>query len=508
MKRSLAATAAMLVLAAAVLVTVTLRLDGTATPLAYTAHLVRGDAAAAEGLRFQSAIQYGSRLRWTTEYDVASDQWETVHTLGRDTRQQYYDRQVDPSSRSYDAYNTQYISVLLQSGDPLVEHLKAGYEANAESNDTGYRTEYTERVRLRDYYDVYPLCLSDSRAGVVDQYFDGDVSDQRSLTRFDKLRIPVGEDDWMKPTVSTYGQGHWYLSGDNTLYAESTFTGYSLAYEKALLTTVGFGPSARPQADWAPEGFGLWYIPYAEFSHEYAAGSSYIVRKPDVDNARLVCPLDIAAQRVVGLQFTYDRSEVLLTTAEDGQYVLRVLDADTFQCRQTIALGPTAAPIHVTDGMQPSGELITGALEIYTEPSYNSREGLLVCCISNTLTVLRPSGGGWAVDFSTTLLWPDSDENGMAWSDTPIAYNVDRWWYGVDYSRGFFANFPLLPMVYHDGKLALASSTSGGNQILVEVYDATGLLYGAVLDAGLDSQLMSTPWGFYNPLYCPNLYWD
>ena len=507
MKRSLAVTAAMLVLAAAVLVTVTLRLDGTATPLAYTAHLVRGDAAAAEGLWFQSAIQYGSRLRWTTEYDVASNRWETVHTLGYDTRQQYYDRQVDPSSRSYDTYNMRYISVLLQNGDPLVEHLKAGYEANAEGNDTGYRAEYTERVRLRDYYDVYPLCLSDSRAGVVDQYFDGDEYDQRSLTRFDKLLIPVGEDDWMEPTVSTYGQGHWYLSGDNTLYAESMFTGYSVAYEEALLTTVGFAPGAEPQADWAPEGFGLWYIPYAQLRYE-SGGSSYVVRKPDMDSARLVCTLDIAAQRVVGLQFTYDRSEVLLTTAEDGQYVLRVLDADTFQCRQTIALDQTAAPIHVTDGMLPSGEIITGAFDAYSEPSYNSQEGLLVCCISNEMTVLRPSGGGWAVDFSTTLLWPDSGENGRTWSDTPIAYNEDSWWYGVNYSRGFFANFPLLPMVYHDGKLALASSTSGGNQVLVEVYDATGLLYGAVLDAGLDTQLMYTPWGFYNPLYCPNLYWD
>ena len=50
MKRCLTAAAAMLVLAAVLLPALSLRLDGTATPLPYTVALARGDIAAAEGL--------------------------------------------------------------------------------------------------------------------------------------------------------------------------------------------------------------------------------------------------------------------------------------------------------------------------------------------------------------------------------------------------------------------------------------------------------------------------
>ena len=56
MKRSLAAAAALLVLAAVILTTLSLRLDGTATPLPVTVKAARGDVTAAEGLRFHTAV--------------------------------------------------------------------------------------------------------------------------------------------------------------------------------------------------------------------------------------------------------------------------------------------------------------------------------------------------------------------------------------------------------------------------------------------------------------------
>lgn len=81
MKRCLTAAAAMLVLAAVLLSALSLRLDGTATPLPYTVALARGDIAAAEGLRFRTAIKYGSQLRWDTVYNVHDNTWDTTHRL-------------------------------------------------------------------------------------------------------------------------------------------------------------------------------------------------------------------------------------------------------------------------------------------------------------------------------------------------------------------------------------------------------------------------------------------
>lgn len=70
MKQSLAAAAAMLVLAAAVLTAANTALDATAVPTPYTAVLSHGDATAAEGLRFRTAARFGGCLRWDTVYDV------------------------------------------------------------------------------------------------------------------------------------------------------------------------------------------------------------------------------------------------------------------------------------------------------------------------------------------------------------------------------------------------------------------------------------------------------
>lgn len=96
MKRCLTAAAAMLVLAAVLLPALSLRLDGTATPLPYTVALARGDIAAAEGLRFRTAIKYGSQLRWDTVYNVHDNTWDTTHRLVNNQgsgRRSFYDRQ-------------------------------------------------------------------------------------------------------------------------------------------------------------------------------------------------------------------------------------------------------------------------------------------------------------------------------------------------------------------------------------------------------------------------------
>ena len=81
MKQSLAAVAAMLVLAAAVLTAANTALDATAVPMPYTAVLSHGDAAAAEGLRFRTAARFGSCLRWDTVYDVGANTWESEESF-------------------------------------------------------------------------------------------------------------------------------------------------------------------------------------------------------------------------------------------------------------------------------------------------------------------------------------------------------------------------------------------------------------------------------------------
>lgn len=517
MKRCLTAAAAMLVLAAVLLSALSLRLDGTATPLPYTVALARGDIAAAEGLRFRTAIKYGSQLRWDTVYDVHDNTWDTTHRLvnnqgsGRLSR---YDRQQEREELYYGRYtDRRYISLMVQPDDPLMTHFIQGYQAHGENSFHG--KGYTERIRLRELYDTYPLYLSPDYGDLSLLLRDSDRDYYAdSYPAFDKLRIPVGETDWTEPTLFYYAANQMYLSGDTTLHMENRFTPFSIGREDGFLTTVGFAADADPQPEWAPEGFGLWYAPMELSSYTFSAGSGYFLQVPDMGRLRLVYPLDIAEQRVVGLQFTYDQSEILLTTAENGQYVLRVLDAADFHCKLTLVVDEDAELQHheATMGTQ-SGTAYELDCYNYVLPVYNSTEDLLVACAGNHLTVLRPGGGSWAVDYDFDLLWPELDEDGqIAWSsefrpleDGSYGYTYD---YGGYSSLGLSSRLDDISMLYRDGKLALVTGDSEGIYTLVSVYDRTGMLYGAVFNAGLSTQAVGGPWWFFDPIRRTELLWD
>lgn len=516
MKRCLTAAAAMLVLAAVLLPALSLRLDGTATPLPYTVALARGDIAAAEGLRFRTAIKYGSQLRWDTVYDVHDNTWDTTHRLVNDQgsgRLSFYDQQ-EREALYYGRYtDRRYISLMVQPDDPLMTRFIQGYQAHGENSFHG--RGYTERIRLRELYDTYPLYLSPDYGDLSLLLRDSDSGYYADCyPAFDKLRIPVGETDWTEPTLFYYADNQMYLSGDTTLHAENRFTPFSIGWEDGFLTTVGFAPDADPQPEWAPEGFGLWYAPMELNSYTSSAGGGYSLRVPDMARLRLVYPLDIAEQRVVGLQFTYDQSEILLTTAENGQYVLRVLDAADFHCKLTLVVDEDAELQHheATMGTQ-SGTAYELDCYNYVLPVYNSTEDLLVACAGNHLTVLRPGGDGWAVDYDFDLLWPELDGDGqLVWCD--LRYPPDAIVYGYDHRYiGSFGSMWLsdkldeIPMLYRDGKLALVTG-DGEGYTMVSVYDRTGMLYGAVLNAGLSTQAVGGPWMFFDPMRRTELLWD
>ena len=277
-------------------------------------------------------------------------------------------------------------------------------------------------------------------------------------------------------------------------------------------------PEKLLQPEWAPEGFGLWYIPLTLKSYTSSGSGTYSDYQPDMEHLRLAYPLDIAAQRVVGLQLTRDRSEVLLTTAEDGQYVLRVLDAGDFRCKLTLVVDENVEPYRYTavmtaqDGTSYELDYYDYVLPVYN----NSSDDLLVACAGNHLTVLRPGGGSWAVDYDFDLLWPELDEDGqIAWSSEFRPLEDGSYGYTYTYDYGRYSSLSLnsrldeISMLYRDGRLALATGDYEGTYKLVSVYDRTGMLYGAVIDTGLAEQRMYTDWwGFFDPLYCTELTWE
>ena len=111
MKQSLAAAAAMLVLAAAVLTAANTALDATAVPTPYTSH---GDAAAAEGLRFRTAARFGSCLRWDTVYDVGANTWESEESFAMRVYNNAYTQYDEVTDRpSWEIFNRRYVNMAI-----------------------------------------------------------------------------------------------------------------------------------------------------------------------------------------------------------------------------------------------------------------------------------------------------------------------------------------------------------------------------------------------------------
>ena len=130
------------------------------------------------------------------------------------------------------------------------------------------------------------------------------------------------------------------------------------------------------------------------------------------------------------------------------------------------------------------------------------------------LPLPRPGGDGWVVDFSFEMAWPRWNEDGqLIWSD--LRYPLDASIYGYDYGYidgfghpGLSDALDDISMLYRDGKLALATGDSDGTYTLVSVYDHTGMLYGAVLKAGLSTQAVGGPWMFFDPTRRTEVLWE
>lgn len=119
---------------------------------------------------------------------------------------------------------------------------------------------------------------------------------------------------------------------------ENQFKPYSVCDENGALVTVGFDAGVQPRPDWAPEGFGLWYMPIREQVRYGDSSSITAGRWPALEECRLVYPLDIENQRVALLERSSDGAYILLVTVEEAHYVLRVLDSTDYHLVQTLEL--------------------------------------------------------------------------------------------------------------------------------------------------------------------------
>ncbi len=539
MKRRILITALALLLALGALVTLNSSVSRTVLPIEMQVLTSLGDSSAAQGLTVDYRIALDSCLRWYTKYDPASGANSTdFHVTGHrntTTVLPYY-------SLLGEEYNDWWIVSGLLKGrdtrDPIVSGILSE-AASGQERENSRGTNIMKRLYPIDYYDSYPLRLSQQSIteGISPDNSPGYYEDWVNIP-FDKLRIPVTENDFFelefRVDSTETGQQMNYVSGSGLQYVQNAFTPYCAASEDGVLVTVGFPADVQPEADWAPEGFGLWYMPVRmqEVTDERSGASGTVSYSfPVVAECRLVYPLDIGTQRVMLLRQSDDGAHILLVTAENDRYVLRVLDSGDYHLVRQIELceataheysetryiyedyGPWREPTesaHYRYSYPDENDRGTAELQVtrteYPEVSMQQGDNFAAVIIGSRLALLTPSAEGYDLQFVC-----DTVSYGYEmWKDDPD----DTYWYQEDTGWLFTEDVPSDPnssvyqaytvatveeryaMAYNGTSLAVA--TYYGNRLMLSVYGPDGFQYAALVKNNVLDQIDST--GTANPV--------
>lgn len=525
MKRRILVTVLALLLALGALVTLNSGISRTALPIEMQVLTSLGDSSAAQGLTVDYRIALDSCLRWYTKYDPASGANRTdFHvTSHRETTT------VLPYGLLGEEYNDWWIVSGLLNGRDTRDPIVSGILNEAASGQGRENSRGTSRLYPIDYYDSYPLRLSQQSVteGISPDNSPGYYEDWVNIP-FDKLRIPVTENDFFelefRVDSTETGQQMNYVSGSGLQYVQNAFTPYCAASEDGVLVTVGFPADVQPETDWAPEGFGLWYVPVRmqKVTNERGGSSGTVSYSfPVVAECRLVYPLDIGTQRVMLLRQSDDGAHILLVTAENDRYVLRVLDSGDYHLVRQIELCEATAheyteTSYIYEDYGPWREPTESAHYRYSYPDENDRgmaelqvtrtaypevsmqqgDNFAAVIIGSRLALLTPSAEGYDLQFVC-----DTVSYGYEmWKDDPD----DTYWYQEDTGWLFTEDVPSDPnssvyqaytvatveeryaMAYNGTSLAVA--TYYGNRLMLSIYGPEGLQYAALVKNSVLSQ--------------------
>lgn len=435
MKRTWRAILALTLVCAVALTAAAMALGSKALPLMMTDACTIGDPAAAEGLHMAARIgMEQNRLQWRMDYDPAADTTDASFRLA------YSDRSgqwiFDGSG-----YNIQCLLVDQEDdSDPICREVLRQARASGEE-----LVDVT--VHLADYWQDLPLSLSGapwSGGDFCDVYGPWDIGD---TVPFPALSIPVRESDDLTVTLARNADGSYEINGYDFTGISSAmyFTPFSLPLEDGTLTTLGIDPAAQPQPDWAPEGYGLWYVP-VQMDDD---GSS----APVPSRRQLVYPLDITRQQVVTLKQEELGGTVYLMTQEEGQLVLRLLEGGTYRLLQELTLGPAA--------------------EDSASYDLTIRDGFAVVLWEDQLTVLSRTEEGYHLDYTCPTQTAYVTGYTVSFTDPELEKQDDE--DAMPYTVA-----PNFAMAYQDGKLAVAAYIGNSSMVcvlLLEVYGPEGLLY-------------------------------
>ena len=507
MKRRILIAALALVLAVGGIVRLNSSLAAAALPIEFEVLASRGDASAAEGLAVDYRIALGNSLRWYSLYEPASHLNDTVFTMTyREDHPNLVGQYVEDPWR---------LACKLLDGsdenDPIVRCIRKKLDST-EGQDNAMR------IYPFDFYDVYPSVIT-TRENASEDILCHSWNDM--FFDFPQLQVPVGENDFFEMWFyDNKINGKYSLSVTlGNYYRENRYTPYSLGLENGMLAAVGFAADVQPSADWAPEGFGLWYIPLREQERVDRSGWAYLDDLPVVDECRVVYPLDIETQRVALLEQSGDGRYILLVTVEEGRCVLHVLDSADYHLVQRLDIdeaeprGSSSTAFYMDDRISKFGDFrpvdeewsgyrinpaedgqkSSVTCEYLDYPTVGMRQGdnFLVMTIGSRMALLTPDGKGYRVEFVCDvpdfcyMVSEDPSQNGYRFLDQEERDEMGS----CEMSDVFSTMDVAYTMAYNGRQLAAAYYIRSDGLMLLSVYGPGGLQYAEVCDSSLLKQM-------------------
>lgn len=423
MKKSLFIALLLLLAAAAIFCGAFVLVDREKETVSVTETVLKGDRAAAAGITVTNRTVCGGHLYWDTVCTVG-DELDTSTRFAFTQTERGWSRESQPRLDIYcplnfgiggNAVNLEEQSAY--SGVPLKPVLDvAGRTPVGETRE--------ETLRLRDYYEYYPLTVEFS------PYLYGGPDRDAELARAfsDYLKIPVPVSHRIQVSVTKDSSGNIVDVNCRSVAGEISFRSLSVMTDKGCYFTLFAENSDTGLPASLPQGLsGIHFLPF-----EQDGDGQY----PDTNGLCLAYPLD--GKTVQPLELLEDaRNRLLLFAGENGAVYLSVLDEKTMHPLQKIELTAPGSGAELGTVRQEDGFL------------------LAVCSDGGFFLLTEGTGGEYKLQMTGNLYVCEEIGQGVPTWDMALDYDGTRL-AAAFYRQSSQTACSTYLMVFRDGGLAYA----------------------------------------------------
>ena len=321
MRKALILLLVLAVLAAGGITATALQLNSSADAVLLQQQTLYGDAAAAAGLHIDSSLHSGRRLFWQLSFPVTENPGATVemrqHLLPQDISGPSTHRHSGVSIGAYARGGSSTSGDFeengwLDVGEPF-QTLTPAFADVAARTPSG--EQHTETVRLRDYFEYYPLSVDvDISGSGLFLLPDGSEPTPAALSAAFAayFRIPVLEDNAVELTGGRDAAGRVQELQINDPEASGPeLFGPGAVTENAAYFALR--TDSRLDLSLLPDGTGIFCLPY-----EMSTAPSSDRPLPVIHPEQLCCVYPLPQDTVIADMRLTDRGTLLLFTLQDG----------------------------------------------------------------------------------------------------------------------------------------------------------------------------------------------